>query len=49
MSRGNWLFVHFIDEHSEEVKATEMISQRLMEAAEGHDMLPDIVLSLTRV
>src|SRR5882672_4903098 len=32
---GNRLFVRFIGEHSEEVKATQMISQRLAEAAEG--------------
>src|SRR5882724_628757 len=35
LDRGDRLFVHFIDEHSAEVKATQMISQKLAEAAEG--------------
>src|SRR5882724_5289291 len=35
LDRGNQLFICFIGEHSEEVKATQMISQKLVEAAEG--------------
>jgi len=35
LNQGDRLFIHFIGEHSEEVKPTQMISQRLVEAAEG--------------
>src|SRR5467141_2360613 len=35
LDRGDRLFVQFIGEHSEEVRATQTISQRLAEAAEG--------------
>src|SRR5467141_3360794 len=35
LDRGNQLFIGFIGEHLEEVKATQTISQRLAEAAEG--------------
>ena len=38
LNQGNQLFVHFIGEHSEEVKATQTISKRLAEAAEGPHM-----------
>src|SRR5882724_8419685 len=35
LDRGDRLFIHFIDKHSAEVKATQMISQKLAEATEG--------------
>jgi len=37
MDQGNWLFVHFIGKHPEEIQATQMISQKLTEVAgEAH-------------
>src|SRR5882724_12154004 len=35
LDQGDRLFVCFIDEHLAEVKVTQMISQKLVEAAEG--------------
>src|SRR5882672_11164066 len=38
LNQGDRLFICFIGESSEDVKATQMISQRLAEAAEGTHM-----------